>query len=289
MLDLLPGYEHDIEPGAGLAVGPGTDKVVIHTTESPRGSFNGIRNSWRGPSQWGKGLSTFLADGGRVVQLLPLSANAYTLENKAGGVDTNRAGHVIQVEWCRYSNDPWQDDEIQALGKWLADLKKAGLNFDVNNCPRFYGPNEGIVLASYGSPVRLQGDGWTNFNGWCGHQHAPENAHWDPGYLDTAKVVNIANSYLTSSAPLEEIDMAAKDEIIQSNLNIQNNLVNVMRNELLVEIVKARDTVIQSNLNIQSNLAGLLADVAAKAAAGVPVNVDALAAEFAGRLTRKPV
>jgi hypothetical protein len=192
MQDLLPGYEHDIEPGAGLGVGAGGDKVVIHTTESPRGSFNAIRNLWRGSNNWGKGLPTFLADGPRLVQLLPLNTNAYTLENKAGGADTNRAGHVIQVEWCRYSADPWADDELRALAKWLVDLKAAGLNIDINHYPRFYGANEGVVLASYGSPIRMGAQQWTDFNGWCGHQHAPENAHWDPGYLDAAYVARLA-------------------------------------------------------------------------------------------------
>lgn len=211
MLDFLPGYEQDIERGAGLAVGAGGDKVVIHTTESARGSFAGIRNLWRGgPSQWNKGLPQFLADGTRVVQLLPLSTNAYTLENKAGGADTNRAGHVIQVEWCRYSNDPWAEDEMAALGKWLADLKLAGLNFDINNYPRFYGSGEGIVLASYNAPQRMSADGWTNFNGWCGHQHAPENAHWDPGFLDAGRVANLANQIVgASNHPQEDDEMVS--------------------------------------------------------------------------------
>lgn len=207
MLDWLPGYERSPEPDAGLAIGPGADKVVIHTTESPRGSFNAIRNLWRGEDNWGRGLPQFLADGARVVQLMPLSVNAYTMENKAGGVDTNRAGHVIQVEWCRYSKDPWAEDEINALAKWLVDLQKAGLKFDFNTHPRFYGANEGVVLASYNSPIRLQGKAWTDFNGWLGHQHAPENAHWDPGYLDANKVVSICNN-LAGKPAEEDEDMA---------------------------------------------------------------------------------
>jgi len=208
--DLLPGYEHDIEPGAGLAIGPGADKVIIHTTESPRGSWGAIRNLWRGgPGQWNKGLPTFLADGTRVVQLLPLSTNAYTVENAPGGADTNRAGHVVQVEWCRYSADPWAEDEMAALAKWLVDLKANGLNFDWHNHPRFYGANEGIVLASYSSPIRFGADAFTNFNGWMGHQHVPENAHWDPGFLDAGRVANLCDQLAgpVASTPSEDEDV----------------------------------------------------------------------------------
>jgi hypothetical protein len=34
-------------------------------------------------------------------------------------------------------------------------------------------------------------DEWNNFDGWCGHQHVPENEHWDPGKLDIGRLLRI--------------------------------------------------------------------------------------------------
>jgi hypothetical protein len=204
---LLPGYEHDIEQGAGLGAVAGSPHVVIHTTESPRGSFNSIRNLWRGSNNWGKGLPHFLADGARYVQLLPLNVGAYTLENRSGGADTNRAGPVIQVEICGYANDDFDDVEMDALAKWLADLVKVGIPLDLSQHPHFYGANEGIVLARYDAPQRMSANGYLDFNGFCGHQHAPENAHWDPGRLDADRVERLARVHLGESTESEDEDM----------------------------------------------------------------------------------
>lgn len=206
-VSLLPGYEHDLEQGAGLSVTAGNPHVVIHTTESPRGSYNAIRNLWRGSGNWNKGLPHFLADGSRYVQLLPLNVGAYTLENKSGGADTNRSGPVIQVEICGYANDDFNDVEMNALAKWLADLVKAGIPLDLSQHPHFYGPNEGIVLARPDAPQRVSAAAFQSFNGFMGHQHAPENAHWDPGRLDADRVERIARGYLGDESESEDEDM----------------------------------------------------------------------------------
>lgn len=205
---LLPGYEHDVEPGAGLQVLAGATKAVVHTTESPRGSWGAVRNLWRGPANWGRGLPHFLADRGRVVQLLPLTVNAYTLANPPGPPDTNRSGLVVQVEWCRYAKDPWADDELDALGRWLADLVHAGADLDVGVHPRFYGAGDGIVLATPTSPARMSPAAYDRFNGWCGHQHVPQNDHWDPGALDADRVAQIARDHLAPSS--EVLDVPAQ-------------------------------------------------------------------------------
>jgi hypothetical protein len=204
---LLPGYEHDIEKGAGLSVGAGRPKVVLHTTESPRGSYAAVRNLWRGPANWGKGLPHFLADGARYVQLLPLNVGAYTLENSPGGADTNRSGPAIQVEICGRAAEGFNDLEYEALGRWLADLVKAGVDLDLAQHPTFYGLDAGFTLASYNARQRLSADAYNAFNGFLGHQHVPENAHWDPGKLDAARVERLARKHLGAggnSAPIPE-------------------------------------------------------------------------------------
>ena len=49
-----------------------------------------------------------------------------------------------------------------------------------SNHPDFRGP-EAKGLTGVG---RMTDDEWNAFDGWCGHQHVPENTHWDPGKLD---------------------------------------------------------------------------------------------------------
>jgi hypothetical protein len=190
----LPGYEHDPVQGAGLSVGPGRPKAVVHTTETGPGSLQFLIAAWR--RNWGAGLPHFVSEGERYVQLLPLNVGAYTLENAPGGADTNRSGPAIQVEIITYAAKGLNDVEVEALGKWLADLVKAGVDLDLTQHPRFYGANEGIVLASYNSPIRMGAAEYQAFNGFCGHQHCPENAHWDPGKLDAIRVERIARYHL---------------------------------------------------------------------------------------------
>jgi hypothetical protein len=202
MLRFLPGYEQRIVPGAGLSVTPGRPKVVIHTTETGPGSMETLIRHWtRNP---GAGLPHFVSEGARYVQLLPLDVGAYTLENAPGGADTNRSGPAIQVEAITYAANGLNEVEVEALGKWLADLVNAGVDLDITQHPRFYGANEGVVLASYTSPIRMSAAEYVNFNGFCGHQHTPENAHWDPGQLDAIAVERIARYHLATHPDTSE-------------------------------------------------------------------------------------
>lgn len=194
MTDLLDGYEHQIVPGAGLSVSAGRPKVVLHTTETGRGSIDPLIAHWRG--NWGAGLPHFIVEGARVVQLLPLSVGAYTLENAPGGADTNRSGPAVQAEVISFSASDWDDETYTTVGNLLADVKRAGHDFDLGAHPRWYGANEGVVLAAYNSPVRMSAQEYVDFNGWCAHQHVPENAHWDCGAKDTARIERIARARL---------------------------------------------------------------------------------------------
>ena len=213
MADYLEGYEQDIEPGAGHNPTAGRRKVIIHTTETGPGSLDSVRNTWRGPSNWGRGLAHFIAEGDRYVQCLPLNTCAYTSQN--GGINANKAGCPIQIEIVHYAAQPFSSKEYDALGKWIADLIKAGVYVDLDACPEFYGQNDGIYpyLASLESPVRdiinNQFGGYVNFNGIAGHQHLEGNDHWDPGKLDIHRVCEIARSHLgdNGEVPQEKEEM----------------------------------------------------------------------------------
>lgn len=190
----LSGYEHQPVHGAGLNAGPGAPKVGAHTTETGRGSLQPLINHWR--VDWGSGLPHCIQEGSRIVQLLPITVGAYTARNDPGGADINRSGPMVQIEVVSRSADGWDDETYETFGRWLADLHRAGHDFDVTLHPRFYGPGEGIVLAVKSSPIRFTAAQFDGFNGWLGHQHFPENDHWDPGGIDADRIVRIALRHL---------------------------------------------------------------------------------------------
>lgn len=210
----LPGYEQDIERDAGHAPVAGNRKVIIHTTETGPGSLRAVRDNWRGSANWSKGLSHFIGEGGRYVQLLPLDTCAYTSQN--GGINANKAGCPIQIEIVHYAKDPFSDLEYETLGKWIADLMKAGIVLDLDACPQFYGQNDGIYpyLSTTASPVRdliqNQFGGYTWFNGICGHQHLEGNSHWDPGKLDIHRVCDIARSHHNETTQEDDEEVAKR-------------------------------------------------------------------------------
>lgn len=229
----LPGYEQQIVSGAGLSTSAGNPKVVLHTTETGAGSLQFLIDHWRG--NWGSGLPHFIVEGSRVVQLLPINVGSYTLENAPGGADTNRSGPAVQAEIVSYADKDWDEATYQSVGKLLGDVKKAGHNIDLKNHPRWYGANEGIVLAAYNSPIRMSAQQYIDFNGWCAHQHCPENAHWDCGKKNTDRLEQIALQTFGSSgpsSPVEEDIMASLDEVVKALDPIINQACADVTNDL---------------------------------------------------------
>lgn len=213
MNDWLPGYQRD-PVNAGLNWTPNTPwKVVLHSTET--GPAPGLIGAWR--NNPGSGCPHFLGiTPDRIVQLLPFSVGAYTLQNPEGGVDTNRA-HAIQIEVCAYAKDapswcgpgaPWTN----ALGQWLADLVHNGINLDLTTELDFGGQWTGFPGG---------GNAYVNFSGVLGHQHVPEqpDRHWDPGRINIKAVLEVARSHLGSTQPPTQggwDEMATQSEVKES-------------------------------------------------------------------------
>lgn len=280
----LPGYEHDPELGAGHQPLPGRRKVIVHTTETPRGSWTAVRNLWRGgPTDWAKGLPHFLADGNRYVQLLPLTTCAYT--SKGGPDAANKAGTPIQVEVVGHADLGLSDVEYEAMGRWIADLIRAGIDLDLDQCPRFFGDNEGIVLARESSPVRQiitdQFGGFAGFNGICGHQHLRGNDHWDPGHLDVERVCHIARSHLGGGRldHGDEVDMATPAEIIDPIYKKLDLLFAKQATEIREWIATARAEDQEAQVNIQGNLAALIRGEAGATRDWLKAGLDGLDAD----------
>jgi N-acetylmuramoyl-L-alanine amidase-like protein len=150
---------------------------VIHTTEgaSATGAFAAYRNANSWP-HFTVGMD------GIVYQHIPVNVAARSLKNASGGVETNRAG-AIQIEVCGKAAQPnWPLAQVQAmilLMRWLE--QETGIR---PVAPAFHGGGAAAV-----APFRFSPADWRQFGGWCGHQHVPENDHWDPGALVIANLL----------------------------------------------------------------------------------------------------
>lgn len=196
----LPGATRDVHSGA---VNPWSStsqpKGVLHTTEG---------SSWPSYSGWTIAphatVMPLAGSGVLVRQHIPFSSASFALENHAGGVQTNRA-YAFQFELigtCAKGGPgyfwPGADDAVllslyRKVIKPLSDAYKIPLHAPPFKAyPSSYGPANG---------VRLSGGAWTNFSGWLGHQHAPENVHGDPGAFPWARLVAVTGKPTPTPPP----------------------------------------------------------------------------------------
>lgn len=157
----------------------GPNKGVLHTAESK--SIPSILSTYRNTKNYPQ-----ITVGTTVEQHCPVNVGSTALQNLTGGVETNFDGAVqIEIAWMAadIANLP---DEIKAnlvdVMRWLQDemgIQPIAPVF--KTYPASYGTNNG---------VRFSNQQWDNFNGWCGHQHVPENVHGDPGALDIQWFLN---------------------------------------------------------------------------------------------------
>lgn len=153
---------------------------ILHTTQSKdyfpsQTSYFGHRN----PPHF-----TIIQKAGkvRIYQHYSINVAARALANPVKAhddVQTNRMG-AIQIEICWYSEQiaslpaPLKEG-LKSLMRWIeaeAEIKRAA--------PVFFGDE----AYGEGGVARMSTQKWRAFNGWCGHQHVPENKHWDPGRID---------------------------------------------------------------------------------------------------------
>ena len=137
----------------------------------------------------------------------PDEKSSRALVNAPGGVETNTL-NTIQVElvgtcapathgaWtkAKVPHIYWPeapDWALRDLARFLLDMK------DRHGIP-LTGPAPGQwrpYPESYGpGGQRFSAEEWRAFQGWCGHQHVPENVHGDPGAFPFAKLVNLAEA-----------------------------------------------------------------------------------------------
>ncbi|GAA1406300.1 hypothetical protein GCM10009639_54040 [Kitasatospora putterlickiae] len=198
----IPGANLNLFFGRGRPF-TGSDMEVncalLHTTEGPKlYDYDGGRSA---PTV--TALPDFAARRLVWYQHFDVDESARALVNAPGGVETNTA-NVFQIElvgtcdptthdaWTRrgvehiYWPKPpdWAVRDLAWLMRWLRDEHGIPLTSGLEWLP---------YPSSYGrSRVRMSVAQWSAFRGWCGHQHAPENDHGDPGDLPIERLLAVA-------------------------------------------------------------------------------------------------
>ncbi len=151
--------------------------------------------------------------------------NARSLRNLSGGVETNNRGGVFQVELVGFaaSVPGYSDEWYRNLAKYLID-RSDKIGFPLDFPHEFKGS-----AGAYGvrSSTRLTNAEWLAVEGIIGHQHVPENTHWDPGALDITRlqqfITDITGDTTTMAAPIYTLAQYKKmaEPMLASQITLQ--------------------------------------------------------------------
>ncbi len=202
--DIKTQWYQDKYPGATMNLKPENMVLVLHTTEGygwPGYSGGSMAPNYTGQPPVGTIKGAWRGH-------FPDEKSSRALENRPGGVETNTQNDV-QVELIG-TCDPKHIKSWNGEGKvlagvhyvywpkandtqlsWLADFvadqhKRHGLSL---TAPAKFNP----YPSSYGNTAdRLTFAEWNKVVGIVGHEHVPENSHGDPGYIDVARIIELA-------------------------------------------------------------------------------------------------
>lgn len=207
-MSLLPGFESlAASRTAGVYRAGYPWRLVLHRTQGA--TIAGAVSAYLSHGGWPHVTASYTEQ--RAVQHIDLFTAARALKNLPGGTETNTLP-CVQVELTGFSQDPMSDAEAD----WVADRVLAPIVAQVPiglYGPRFWDDDEaaaaGFRLATVGSPIRMTWRDWERFGGICGHQHVPENDHWDPGRVPLARILaRLAGPEPEASTPHQEDDMS---------------------------------------------------------------------------------
>lgn len=164
--------EHDHRVQSGSFVADAEWKWCWHITVSPWDSVDAMRDVLHQ-----KHAEVHFVIGGRkgvehpvVIQCLPLNQNGKGLVHFTGQPETNRA-KVIQVEICADVNDMVDFKHYRALANLFYGCTHG-------NNPRVHVSNR--QARSFANPKRFTSSGFKRVKGHFGHEHVPQNIHFDP-------------------------------------------------------------------------------------------------------------
>jgi hypothetical protein len=183
--------------------------LALHTTEGT--GVVSYSNGAEAPNL--TALPNFAKKAFDVYQHFALNRSARALVNAPGGVETNTL-NVVQLElvgtcdpkhkstWGKlkagvdyiyWPDAPeWAYDALAELIAWM----------NTNVGIPLTGPSEWPAYpSSYGATsARMTFAEWTGFKGICGHLHAPENYHGDPGSIPFAKILAKAKAIVSKGS-----------------------------------------------------------------------------------------
>lgn len=185
-------------------------RLVLHTTEGA-GTVQSLFAFYHSSTFW----PHFTADLVRkqIAQHIPYSRGGRALSHTTS-TQTNDA-NCIQIEIIgRASESPgWPADQVDWLGHVLAPmLDELGI---ARRAPAFVAGGAGFHAAQ-----RMSETAWRSFNGVCGHEHVPENDHYDPGAFDIARFLAATGGTAPTEAdmPLNTPDLNAITKIVREEL-----------------------------------------------------------------------
>ena len=150
---------------------------VLHTTEST--DYEPSATTYYGHNNPPHFTIERKANGAQVYQHFSINNGSRALANAPGGVETNRQGAIqIELAWKANKIEDLSvgfKDELRRLMRWIE--AQTGIQ---TIAPPFFGSE----AYGSGSISRMSHAKWNIYHGWCGHQHVPENIHWDPGPID---------------------------------------------------------------------------------------------------------
>ena len=185
-------------------------RFVVHTTEG--GTIAGAEQTFAVRRMW----PHFCADPTTrtLRQYVPLSRAGRTLKNLAGGAETNRLA-CVQIELVGFADrigELWTADACEWLGGEFADLFHE-LGIWPGSTPRAWVDATDGFVARSDAPQRMTAAEWSAFNGVCGHQHVPENDHYDPGRWNVAAFLAPIVPHLEEDMTPEQLEAVVRKVI----------------------------------------------------------------------------
>lgn len=174
-------------------------KLVLHTIETPADTlyeYNSV--SYFGNSFWPHAT----IDSQGIHQHLGIDGSAFALYHASGRVDTNLANAVqceIMGQAAHINDIP--EETWGHLADWL------GWCAVQTSTPITFADFRGDGAYGENAPQRFSDDEWLAFSGICGHQHVPQNDHWDPGAIDTVKLARL----ILTVDPTQEDDLTTDE------------------------------------------------------------------------------
>ncbi len=160
-------------------------------------------------------------------QTVRLDRSAFALLHPAGTPETNKM-RAIQVEVIGYAKD--SPDKPDSFWDWLGEnvvkpVIDAGYAIDLSNVA----PTTGTDGAGTGGAVRMTRAAWRDFDGLCVHANVPDNAHWDMGEADLARVAQAAGGDVALDPVEKAMLTTIHAAVVRMNQQlVPRNGVNVM-------------------------------------------------------------